>query len=104
MAVRTKQHASRVLADVTDDHRFFCQDGFICKDLAGLSECLSHISQQVYSYHVSDNKNDFSNWIQDILGDKTLADTLLGIKKPAEAAKIVSERIAWLRKKLNQVN
>jgi hypothetical protein len=104
MAVRTKRDAIRVLADVTGDKRFFCQDGFICKNLAELSECLSHMSEEVYNYHTSDNNNDFSNWIRDVLDDKTLAGTLLGIKKPAEADKVVSVRIDWLRKKLNQVN
>jgi hypothetical protein len=104
MTVRTKSDAARVLAVYTEDKSFFCQDGCIVKNLVELSACLTHMSRDAFYHHVNDTKNDFSNWIRDVLDDKTLADKLLGIKNPAEAAKMVSERIAWLRKKLNQVN
>ena len=104
MTVRTKSDAVRVLADYTEDKSFFCQDGRVVKNLAELAACLTQISQDAFYHHVSDTKNDFSTWIRDVIGDKKLVDTLLGIKNPAEAAKIVSERIAWLHKKLNQVN
>jgi hypothetical protein len=104
MAVRTKRDAIRVLADVAGDKRFFCQDGCISKNLTELSVCLSHISPDVFNHHVNGAKNDFSNWIREVLGDGTLADDLSEITKQAEAVKIVSERIVWLHKKLNQVN
>jgi hypothetical protein len=73
--------------------------GCTSKNLAELSVCLSHISPDVFNHHVNGTKNDFSNWIRDVLGDGTLADDLSEITKPTEAAKMVSERIVWLRKK-----
>ncbi len=101
MKVRTKRDTIRVLAEATDDRRFFCRDGCVSKNLGELSVCLTHMSQNDFDHHVNDIKNDFSNWIRDVLGDKTLADDLSGITKPTEAAKMISERIAWLRKKSN---
>lgn len=101
MAVKNKNDAIKILADVTGDRRFFCQDGYVAKNLEELSACLAHMSQDVFSRHVHDSNNDFSNWIRDVLGDKTLADDLSGITERTDAAKMISGRIAWLRKKLN---
>ena len=101
MTIRTKREAIRVLRDVEGDKRFFCNDGCISKNLVELSVCLSHMSQENFDHHVSDNKNDFISWIRDIFGDNQLADDLSGTRIPAEAARIISERIAWLHKKFS---
>jgi hypothetical protein len=99
MTVKNKRNDSKVLIDATDDKRFFCNDGCIIKNLAELSICLTHISQESFEHHVNSTKNDFSNWIRDVLGDKQLAEDLVEIMKPKEASQIIKERLASLRKK-----
>ncbi len=100
MSVVAKYDASKILADVTGDRRFFSQDGCACKNLAELSECLGHMSPEVFSHHVNDTKNDLSNWIRDVLGDVTLANELSAVTTLNEAARMTSQRVAWLRRKV----
>lgn len=100
MVVRTKQDAARVLADITGDKCFFCEDGCVCKNLTELADCLTHMTAETYYHHVTSWKNDFSNWIRDVLGDDKLANDLTKVTNPLEAAKKVRERVVWLQKKL----
>jgi hypothetical protein len=100
MAVRTREDAARVLSDASGDKRFFGHDGCISSNLPQLAHCLEHMSEDSYRHHVTAQKNDFSNWIRHVFGDDKLANDLTGISRSAEAAKIVRDRIAWLKKKL----
>ncbi len=100
MPVIAKHDASKILADVASDQRFFSQDGSTYKNLAELAECLGHMSPEVFSYHVNDTKNDFSNWIRDVLGDVTLANELSAVTTLNETARMTSQRVAWLRRRV----
>jgi hypothetical protein len=100
MAVRTKQDAVGVLSDTSIDTSFFCHDGCVSKDLHQLAECLAHMTEESYNHHVTLLKNDFSNWVRDVFGDDKLANDLTRCANSDEAAKAVSQRVAWLQKKL----
>lgn len=100
MAVKKKEDAARVLGDVSGDKRFFCHDGCIASNLQELANCLSHMSEQRYNHHVTAEKNDFSNWVRDVFGDTRLANELARSRNRADAAKILNDKILWLRKKL----
>lgn len=100
MAVKTKQDAARVLADVAGDRRFFCRDGCISQNLTRMVACLNHMTEETFGHHVTPWKNDFSNWVRDVLGDDELANDLAGASAPSEAAKAIKHRMAWLRKRL----
>ncbi len=99
MAVRTKQDAYQILADVTGDKQFFCYDGCVAKNLIELSDSFSGMTQDVFKHHVTDEKNDFSKWASDVLGDPKLANDLLHVVSPAEAERVTRARIRWLRSK-----
>ena len=98
MVVKTKRNAAMVLADADGDKRFFCQDGCISKNLTELVDCLSHMTEEVFRYHVTSEKNDFSNWVRDVLGDVTLAIQLNSASSPSEAGRMVTERINRLKR------
>ncbi len=100
MAVRTRQDAARVLADTSGDRCFFCHDGCIVKNLYQLAECLGHMGEDSYCHHVTGVKNDFTNWVHDVLGDDKLANDLSRCTSRAEAARTVRDRVVWLQKKL----
>ncbi len=100
MAIRTKQDAARVLADTSGDKRFFCHDGCISQNLYQLAECLDRISEVSFRHHVTEMKNDFSNWVRDVFGDDKLANELSRCANSFEASRVIRERIAWLQKKL----
>ena len=58
---------------------------------------LDTISDEVFAYHVSGQKNDFSRWIQEVIGDASLARALGTVRTKEEAASIVQERLAELQ-------
>lgn len=102
MAVRTKQDAEKVLSDIEGDKRFYCSDGCILSNLQQLAECLAHINDYSYGYHVSSERNDFSNWVRDVLGDDKLARDISRAQNPVEAAEIVQARLNWLQEKVKR--
>jgi hypothetical protein len=98
MSLKTKQNGYQILADVTGDKRFFCHDGCISRNLSELSDCFARMTQDIYNYHVTGQKNDFSNWINDVLGDTKLAADLMNLVSPSEAARVTRARILLLRR------
>ncbi len=102
MVTQIKLDAARILADIADDKRFFCQDGRVIKNLMELVDGLTDMTEEVFRYHVTSEKNDFSKWIRDVLGDEKLADELYYIGSPQEAAGIVKERVASFQSNRSQ--
>ena len=99
MVVKTKGKTAMVLMEADGDKRFFCQDGQVSKNLKELIDCLNRMTEEAFRHHVTSEKNDFSNWIRDVLGDVTLASDLGSASSPAEAGRIVAERINRLQKR-----
>jgi hypothetical protein len=102
MVTQIKPDAARILADTDGDKRFFCQDGCAIKNLTELVDCLNHMTVEAFRYHVTSEKNDFSNWVRDVLGDEILAVKLNNISNPLEASKIVANKMTWLQRNRNQ--
>jgi hypothetical protein len=102
MVTQIKLDAARILADIDGDRRFFCQDGCVIKNLTELVDCLKHMTEEVFYHHVTSEKNDFSNWIRDVLGDEKLAGELNNASTPQEASKIVTERLVSFHSNQNQ--
>jgi hypothetical protein len=102
MVTQIKLDVARILADVADDKRFFCQDGRVIKNLTELVDCLTDMTEEVFLHHVTSEKNDFSNWIRDVLGDERLAGELNYVSTPQEAAEIVKERVVSFKINRNQ--
>jgi hypothetical protein len=78
------------------EHVFWCHDGRVFNDMAGLARGLESMSDDVYSYHANDDKNDFAKWVQDVIGDRQLAGELLALGGRAAAADAVGRRLATL--------
>ena len=102
MTVRTKQDAARILSDISGDKRFFCRDGCVISNLHQLAECLTHINDHSFGHHVTTEKNDFSNWVHNVLGDKKLARDISRTANRLEAAEVIRARISWLQEKLKK--
>ena len=93
----SKSAGKKLLADVPDDKRFWCYDGQVLRNLSDLETSLKTMEQDIFSYHLNDNKNDFSNWVRDVIGDDKLALDLQKSKTRAQAARYVSARMTRLR-------
>jgi hypothetical protein len=101
VATITKASAKKMLADVAEDKRFFCADGQALKNLKELEVALRKMSKETFHHHSNDARNDFSNWIKDVIGDDKLADALRNNGTQIEAAKTVSGRISWLKERVS---
>ena len=96
MVIKAIGSAEGFLADVPQEYVFWCCDGQILKNLKQLRDAFSVMSEDTFAYHVNEAKNDFSNWVKDIIKDEVLASDMLKATSKTKSAKIVGERIAFL--------
>lgn len=94
-----KTIAKAWLADVPPDKQFWCSDGRELKNLAELEAALNEMSDDTFRSHTNETKNDFSNWVKDVIGDEKLARDLQKSTTRIQAATNVASRIAWLKGK-----
>ncbi len=85
------------LKDVPEDKVFWANDGGVIKNLRELAPALKKMHADTFSHHVNSEKNDFSNWVRDVVGDQELAEELKGIKNKKNAASIVSNRVKEIK-------
>lgn len=95
----TKAIASQWLADVPPEKQFWRSDGRSFKNLSEFQAALGEMGENTFRDHANETKNDFTNWVRDVIGDEKLARDLLKCKTQAQATKVVADRIAWLRSK-----
>jgi hypothetical protein len=95
----TKEVAQRILADVPDEKRFWLADGRYLKNLDELEAALVQLSPEVFKAHCNEAKSDFSNWVKDVMGDDELASNLSKCTTREQAARAVSGRIQYLKRR-----
>jgi len=100
MAKFQKLDAGMLLGDVPDEHVFRCHDGSIFRNMRELGDGLEAISDETFVFHANADKNDFSNWVRDIIKDEKLARDLSKASDRLQAAKSVAARVSSLSAKL----
>lgn len=100
MAKVSKANAEKWLGNVPEDKRFWCQDGRYFQNLQELGEALVDMSEDIFRTHVNEAKNDFSNWIRDVIGDEELSQKLRERTTNFQAAMAVSSRVTTLKRAL----
>lgn len=78
--------------------RFWFHMHRVAKNLAEFGEGLAAVDDDAFVYHTAGQKNDISAWVREVVGDSVLADELQKVKRREEAAALVRERVATLRK------
>lgn len=100
MALTSKQEAVKFLAEVPTQYVFWCSDGRILRSMEELGKALATMSDETFAYHANTAKNDFSTWVEDIIGDEKLARDLQKARTRAQAASVTANRIDYLTAKL----
>ena len=95
-----KEEAQRRLGNVPQEHAFYCHDGCYFHSLEELRAALENMSEELFSHHVTKEKNDFTNWVRDVIKDETLAKQISKANSPSQAARVVKNRVAFLRSKV----
>jgi hypothetical protein len=81
------------LSDVPSDKVFKCVNGVVINNVNELSNLISQIDANIFSYHVNDVNDDFSNWIRDVVNSPGIASKLSGITNQKRYLKILKEEI-----------
>lgn len=89
--------AKRILSHVPGDKKFFCMDGTYLSSIEELSSYLKKVKAEVYKNHVNAEKNDFANWIYDVIGDVELANDLRKAKNRKDFRETLRNRIEYLK-------
>jgi len=79
--------------EIKPENYFFLKDGTVIKSLFELSKALDKMPEDVFRYHVNVQKNDFSNWVRDIIMDKELAEKMRSATGKAQIQKLIGEGI-----------
>ena len=95
----TKDEAKRFLGNVPDDKKFWVNNGPVLSSLGELLDAFPSLNQESFSHHVNKERNDFSNWIREVVGDKQLADEISKAKTKYSALKKLKERLNSLKKR-----
>ena len=91
-----KQEAARLLANVPEEYVFRCADGRVFQNMNDLEQAFATMTDETFSYHVNKDKNDFANWVKDIIKDDKLAKDLAKSLARTQAVKTVTRRLAFL--------
>lgn len=90
-----KETCKARLGDVQPQFSFWVKDGPLLRNIYELRDELKNIRDDTYTYHANKEKNDFSNWVRDIIGEEKLAKSLEKARDKLDAAKKVG---AWIDK------
>jgi hypothetical protein len=78
------------------EESFFANNGGAYSSLYDLKHGLEQMDEGAFGHHVNDAKNDFSNWVGDVIGDATLAQGLMHLSDKDSMHKRVALRIRFL--------
>ena len=90
--VETIAVSKSCLSDVAADKVFWCHDGRVMKNLDELGASLREMSEETFRYHVTADRNDFSKWVEDVIGDRELSAVLKNSSTRSQAGKLVADR------------
>jgi hypothetical protein len=98
--VKLREEAQKFLANVPEEYVFWCCEGRVFRNMQELGDALGTMIDDTFAYHANAQKNDFSNWVRDIIKDDKLAQDLEESVSRMQAANAVASRIAFLTSKL----
>lgn len=83
--VLRKKQAKEIIGNVQEEKVFYLNDGRVLRNLGELAAAMKDMGEGVFNHHVTSDRNDFRNWVNDVIGDRKLADSL-GRSKTRESA------------------
>jgi hypothetical protein len=92
-----RQEAEKLLSNVPEQFTFRCYDGAVYWNLQDLARAVASMNEAVFTHHVNVEKNDFANWVANVIGDQKLAKELRETRNPATIARRLEERVAFLQ-------
>ncbi|MCK5084819.1 MAG: hypothetical protein KAQ64_04155 [Candidatus Pacebacteria bacterium] len=91
--MRKTKKEKLVIINANDESCFWINNGPVLKNLNDLKKSLLTMSKETFSCHVNKEKNDFADWIKEVLGDNTLANKLAKTKTLKSTVKAIEDRL-----------
>lgn len=92
----SKFEAQKIMANVPEEKIFWSHDGQIFRNIIELAKGLVVMTDETYAYHANTYKNDFVNWVKDIIGDEQMARDLSKSMSRQDAARKIDARVNYL--------
>jgi len=73
---------------------FHLCNGKLISSVKELYDEIHHMSEDVFSHHVNSERNDFSNWVKDVFGDKKLSQDIAKAATPTMMKRVLSSVFA----------
>jgi hypothetical protein len=83
----------KLSVEIKPDNYFVLCDGRSVKDIAELAKILETLSDDVFYYHVTTEKNDFANWLNDVFKEEQLASDIRSSKSKIEMIALLYKRL-----------
>lgn len=80
-ATKKTSGLTKVKRRIPEDKRFVLSNGQVIGSLKELALELDNLGDDVFYYHVNEERNDFSNWLKDVLKEMELAEHLMDAKE-----------------------
>lgn len=93
LKVAKKKVVAPEMKSVAGEQCFWMNDGRILADMRDLRDAFAEIADEVFAYHVSKEKNDFADWVEQVLEDEALAAGLRKARKPKTAYAVTVRRL-----------
>ncbi len=94
----TNEEASALLASVAEEWKaFWFSHGAVAKNLEELAAVLGAMTEEQFVHHVNPGKNDLACWVDEVIGDATLAAKLRLLRTQAATHTMTTRRVSELR-------
>ena len=94
---KSTKSKTKLLVCAADKECFWTTDGQVLKNLDELRLAFGTMDDEVYLHHVTKEKNDFADWVDQILNDDVCASALRKSKKPTSAKTVVIRHLRSYR-------
>ena len=76
---------------IKPENYFMLSDGSKLRNLQELLDSLRHMDTEVFNNHVTEGRNDFANWINDVMGLSDLAQNVRTAKTKAQMSDLIEK-------------
>ena len=98
VSIKFNAEAAKYLDDVDARYFFYLTSGQYLKNVKELSSALENMSDHVFNFHVNSQKNDFYNWVKDVIKDDQLAGSIKDVRQRVAMAKKINQRISKIER------
>lgn len=93
---RTNFMSKNLLNEVPAGKEFYCKDGKVFRKMEEMARQIRKLDKDTYGHHVNEQKNDFANWTEHVIGDAVLASKIRRAQNQTTMARIINSRVAEL--------